>query len=219
MSYREFYRRHLPHWQPPGATLFVTTRLVGSLPSHVITELKRERAFVANGRDKAMKERLFAGERAFRSWDLALDKYAASPKWLQKPEIAALVSEALHYRDRKVYDLLAYCIMPNHLHIVFTPLQQENGEYIALYKIMQSFKRHTAREANKKLGRQGAFWQAESYDHVVRNQGELKRILAYVIHNPVAAGLVSEWERWRWTYLAPALRPEFSNLASSQRGK
>ena len=47
----------------------------------------------------------------------------------------------------------------------------------------------------------GSFWQAESYDHVVRN-GELERIISYVLENPVKAGLVEDWEQWPYTYLA-----------------
>ena len=70
-----------------------------------------------------------------------------------------------------------------------------------LKRIMQSLKRYTARQANKVLERKGAFWQAESYDHVVRDADELVRIVQYVINNPVKAGLVSYWEAWPWTYV------------------
>jgi putative transposase len=66
---------------------------------------------------------------------------------------------------------------------------------------MQSLKRHTARQANLALGRQGAFWQDESYDHVVRNAGEFERIVSYILENPVKAGLVSDWQAWPWSYL------------------
>ena len=66
---------------------------------------------------------------------------------------------------------------------------------------MQRLKGYTATQANKLLGRSGAFWQPESYDHVVR-PGELPRILAYVAENPVKAGLVQEWQQWPHTYLA-----------------
>ncbi len=67
-------------------------------------------------------------------------------------------------------------------------------------KIMQSLKRYTAREANKILGRRGAFWQDESYDHVVRDSNELERIVLYVLHNPVKAGLIEHWRDWKWSY-------------------
>jgi REP element-mobilizing transposase RayT len=66
---------------------------------------------------------------------------------------------------------------------------------------MQSLKRHTARQANRILNRRGTFWQAESYDHVVRDEQELERIVEYVIDNPVKAGLIADGLAWPWTYV------------------
>ena len=51
--------------------------------------------------------------------------------------------------------------------------------------------------------KKGAFWQHESYDHVVRNEKEFERILAYIVNNPVKAGLVADWQDWPYTYMAP----------------
>ncbi len=138
--------------------------------------------------------------RAFGRWDAALDAVTTGPCWLTEAHIAPIIVEALHYRDRREYDLLAFCVMSNHVHLVCTPLQKEDGSYYALYRIMQSLKRHTARQSNLVLQRQGAFWQDESYDHVARDAGELQRIIRYVINNPVKAGLVSNWQDWPWTY-------------------
>lgn len=70
----------------------------------------------------------------------------------------------------------------------------------SLYRILQSLKAYTARRANEIIGQKGAFWQHESYDHVVRNGKELERIIDYVLHNPVKAGKVSSREQWRWSY-------------------
>jgi len=111
-----------------------------------------------------------------------------------------LVAEALHYRDGKVYGLDAYCIMPNHVHVVFTPLPEGADSYCAVSTIMHSLKRHTAHQANRVLGRQGTFWQGESYDHVVRDEEELHRIITYVLNNPVKGGLVQIRDDWRWKY-------------------
>jgi len=67
-------------------------------------------------------------------------------------------------------------------------------------RIMMSLKRHTAFEANKLLGRSGAFWQDESYDHVVRDREELGRIIEYVLDNPIQAGLAHSRRAWQWSY-------------------
>lgn len=113
---------------------------------------------------------------------------------------------------KKEYDLLAYCIMPNHVHLVFTV----RHDYIssirakaratsttARYRvtdILRLIKGSTAREANKILHRTGTFWQHESYDHVVRDGKELERVVRYVINNPVKAGFVAKAEDWKWSY-------------------
>ena len=225
MSHREYYRRHLPHWQPVCATLFVTFRLAGSLPQAIIDRLRDERDA---GMRKAARmvdveqhrtQEYLDERRYFGRWDSALDCSVEGPHWLANPEIAAIVAEALHYRDSRLYHLLAFCIMPNHVHLVCTPLpvgrtgspandaaaRTASPAYEAhsLSSVLQSLKRHTARQANVKLGRRGKFWQEESYDHVVRDADELGRVIRYVISNPVKAGLVESWQDWAWTYRRP----------------
>jgi len=216
---KEFYRRHLPHWQPQDAVFFVTFRLKNSLPYEIIESLRveRERVKVAleqfpeseRARQDYLEERRYFGR-----WDAYLDKAEFGPRWLSQPEIASIVKEAMHYRDGKVFDLHAFCIMSNHVHVVFEPLSRAEwhsalrSEYHSdLQKIMQSLKRHTARQANIILGRRGAFWQDESYDHVIRDNEEYIRIINYVLENPVKAGLVSKWNDWRWTYCKPDMVP------------
>ncbi len=206
-DYRLFYQRHLPHWQPPGATLFVTFRLAGSLPQGVIDKLRsadRQReAALSRIEDLAERQKQADLEtrRAFGRWDAALDRAQNGHRWLADPRVADVVAEALHYRDGKVYELIAFCVMPNHVHLVCTPLSQKDGDYYPLHRILQSLKRHTARQANQILGRQGTFWQAESYDHVVRDGRALERIVEYVVNNPVKAGLIKDGQAWRWTYV------------------
>ncbi len=65
---------------------------------------------------------------------------------------------------------------------------------------MHNIKRNSAKQANKFLDRSGIFWQHENYDHYVRDEGELERIIKYVLNNPVKAGLVDDWEKWKWSY-------------------
>ncbi|MBW8050140.1 MAG: hypothetical protein FVQ77_07350 [Cytophagales bacterium] len=65
---------------------------------------------------------------------------------------------------------------------------------------MRFIKGATAREANKKLRRTGAFWHHESYDHIVRDDAEKLRIISYILENPLNAGSVKDWHDWKWTY-------------------
>jgi REP element-mobilizing transposase RayT len=133
----------------------------------------------------------------FLKIDKLLAQYKNGPVYLNNTRIAETVASSLQYHDSADYDLLCYCIMSNHVHIVFTLLDDARS----LDKIMFSIKRYTAGEANKILNRRGQFWQHESYDHIVRNEKALYNIINYVINNPVDAGLVIKWQDWKWTYL------------------
>jgi REP element-mobilizing transposase RayT len=206
LDYQLFYRRHLPHIQPPGATLFVTFRLAGSIPAEVLEQLIKESRRIEAMLDKIpdpveRRRRAYEEQRRFfGKWDKALDTAQSGPFWLREDCIAAVVAESLHHLDNRKYELDAFCIMPNHGHLVFKPLPKADGRYHAMSAIMHSIKSFTANKANSLLGREGAFWQGESYDHVVRNEAEWRRIVNYVLNNPVAAGLVPRREDWKWSY-------------------
>jgi REP element-mobilizing transposase RayT len=206
LEYRFFYRRRLPHYQPPGATFFISFRLAGSIPAIVEQQLAVESRAVklklATTRDGAAARAEFEHRRLFAKWDSALDSHMAGPRWLEQAAIAQLVRDSLHYDDQRRYRLAAWCAMPNHVHLVCQPLAGSNGQPHSLAAILHALKGATARRANQALGRQGAFWQPESYDHVVRDDHDLARIIAYVLNNPVRAGLVSQREDWPWSYCA-----------------
>jgi len=127
--------------------------------------------------------------------DRILDRAVSGPIHLTRPEIASLTVEALiHGQDQMHhYDLHAYVVMANHVHLLITP-------HIAVVKITRSLKRFTAREANKKLNLTGrTFWQDESYDHQVRDQLEFDRICRYIEVNPVRAGIVVSPSDFPWS--------------------
>ena len=185
MEKKTFYRRDLPHFHPNDAPYFITFRLADSLPRAVIEERKRNATKHPDGM-------------SFSEMDGYLDA-GHGPLWLGEPEIADIVKEALHYRDGKEYLLHAYTIMPNHVHMVLTL-----GNELKLFEVLQSLKRHTARQCNKILLRTGAFWQHESYDHVIRD-GEFGRIIFYVLRNPIKAGLSKTLKGWPYSYVSSDL--------------
>jgi REP element-mobilizing transposase RayT len=196
-SFREYYKRRLPHIQLAGATYFITFRLTNSLPVDTLNKLSAEKQKI-NMLSEGQKE--FAHQAWFATYDDYIDKALHGTLHLRNEQIADLVAQSIRFRDEKVYDLISYCIMPNHVHLVCTPLLKEQDIYLGLTEILHSLKRHTAREANKILGKTGTFWQDESYDHVIRDDAELERIIKYVLHNPVKAGLVKEQAEWKWSY-------------------
>jgi putative transposase len=235
LEFKGRYRRDLPHIQPPGATFFITTRLAGSLPQSVLLRLAQHAAAVkAKGSvagasdteaDRRERERFW-----FREYERLLHEAGSGPRWLVDERIAAILAEAMHYQDGKQYRLDAFCIMPNHLHLVLRPqprteipsgvVLREDGEgnagylqrledgsvrfvkveYYALAAIMHRIKRRSAREGNKILNRRGELWEHESYDHYIRDLEEWQRTIDYVVSNPVKAGLVAHSKDWKWTY-------------------
>lgn len=228
-EYRQFRRRKLPHIHPPGSILFVTLRLVGSIPKAVTQRWKAERTWFAKEMARIDRQvndnqsstnlnqqaRLLSFQRRwFMRFEEILDKAERGPVWLKNEKVAQLVVDSLKYRDGKVFQLNSYCVMSNHLHTVFRPFLDERSLRLDLSAgrpryfsdespldvIMHSFKSYTANEANKLLDRAGAFWETESYDHVVRDETEFYRIQNYVVKNPVKAGLVSDWRDWPWSW-------------------
>ncbi len=135
----------------------------------------------------------------FAKFDALLDQTTHGPAWLRMPDVAAVViTEILALTELRVV-VLAYCLMPNHVHLV-AQLPDEAG--FSASRMMQRLKGRTAVVANRLLGLQGQpFWQHESYDHVVRDGKEQERIIAYVLNNPVKAGLVEEWTQWPYSHV------------------
>jgi REP element-mobilizing transposase RayT len=179
-----YYQRHLPHWQPEGADLFLTWRLYGSLPRSVE---------IPPGQG--------AGK-AFVAADRELDRAAFGPRWLADERVAEGIVAALHYGERQLglYELQTWVVMVNHVHVLLHP-------HAPTAKITKAIKNFSARQANAILGRMGQFWQEESYDHWVRSREELEKIARYIEANPVAAGLVERAVDWRWSSVGQASRP------------
>ena len=91
--------------------------------------------------------------------------------------------------------------MPDHVHLILTPLVDERRQQIfSLIEITRTIKGVSARAINQRLGRHGVVWQEESLDHVLRSSEGLDAKVDYVLQNPVRAGLVTDWREYRWTW-------------------
>lgn len=179
-----FHRRRLPHWQPEGSALFLTWHLQGSLPHGLYPPPGK----VSSGK-------------AFVWMDRHLDSTQKGPRFLRLDPVARVIEHSLHIGEQLGhYQLHAWVIMANHVHVLLTPAIHPS-------RLMASLKGSTAREANKLLGRTGErFWQGEYYDRWVRNEDEFRRIRDYIERNPVKAGLVNEPAAFRWSSAHPAAR-------------
>ena len=208
---KTYYKRNLPHIQPPGATLFVTFRLFGSIPKRFLNELSIEHKHLNrlilktwNRKSNEFTKYYNQQKRLIKKFDDYLHSEKTGLHFLKNESIAELVCSSMMFFDKERYDLLSYCVMSNHVHIVFTPLRINGEEYFALGDIMHSIKSYTAKEANKMLNRTGKpFWVIESFDHFCRDSAEVERVIEYVLNNPVNAGLVSSYDKWSWSYVKP----------------
>jgi len=184
---------YLPHWTMEGAIYFITFRLADSLPRQVLDEWLFERENIIKtakqmGRALSNQEINRLHELHSEKVEKALDA-GYGTCFLREDRIAAIVADALKHFNGERYDLAAWCVMPNHVHVVVRP---RSGQ--ALSDILHAWKSYTANEANKVLGRIGEFWQAESYDHLIRDETEFWRCVKYIVDNPINAGL----RNWEW---------------------
>ena len=120
-----FYRRNLPHWQPPDATFFVTWRLDGSLPRAALERMEEMRRFLNREAARPQKSEAEGQIRRFKKlfalYDSLLDQADSGPLWLKNEGVAAVVEDALLSRYAQMYKLWAYVLMANHVHVFLQP--------------------------------------------------------------------------------------------------
>ncbi len=159
-----------------------------------------------------------AYKRYFAKMDEFLDATPLGPHFLKDPAVSDIVQAKLKAFDGQYYWLIAYTVMSNHVHVLldtYCQLQHlpddikiSDDNYCPYEKFMQLIKGNTSFNCNKLLGRQGSFWQHESFDHLVRDEREFYNVIRYILNNPVKAGLVKNWFDYPMTYL----RPEYASL-------
>lgn len=169
-------RGYLPHFDDPGLIQSVTFRLADSLP-----QSKQHLLELDDDREKR------------REIEKCLNAGCGSC-WLRRSDLAELVEDALLYFDDERYRMLAWIVMPNHVHTVFEP-----AEGNSLGEIVDSWKGHTASEGNAILKRKGSFWAKDYFDRYIRDVEHFRSAVRYVHGNPVKAGLVDEAESFRWS--------------------
>ena len=179
---RRYSRGYLPHVDAPGLTQFITFRLAESLP----------RSFLADC-ETALKGKLISETEYRRRIEYYLDK-GIGPRHLAIESVAACIAETIVKFHGTRYDLRAWVIMPNHVHLLFDPI---NG--YALAQIMHSIKSFTVNFANRHLGLEGRFWSPEYFDRFIRDRVHMSRAKLYIENNPVKAGLCSIPEEWPWS--------------------
>ena len=113
---------------------------------------------------------------------------------LARPETASLMQDVLLHFDGDRYRIWAWCVMPNHVHVV-----AEQCEGWELARVVHAWKSFSANQINRVLGRNGAVWMREYFDRFMRNDDHLWTTIDYVENNPVEANLCATAADWRWS--------------------
>jgi Rad3-related DNA helicase/REP element-mobilizing transposase RayT len=184
----------LPHWTKTGSIYAICFRLADSLPPPILEAWRSERlTIVENAKRERRPLSLEESNRLEKLHSERVESYLDAGHgecWLKQPEIAKIAANAFKHFEGKRYHLLAWCIMPNHVHLVVQPLHA-----VRLPALIHSWKSWIAKEANKLLNRAGDFWQPEYYDHVIRDEQDLQHAVQYAFENPEKSGIPA-WE-WR----------------------
>ncbi len=180
--HRGWHRRaYLPHCDFPGLIQSVSIRLFDSVPQAVIERWRRELEVT---HEKNLRAKLCTRIEAYSDMGYGCCLLA-------EPRTAKIVESGFLHFDGTRYDLLAWCVMPNHAHIVFVPRADHS-----MSKILHSWKSHAAHKANQLLDRNGDFWFPDYFDEFMRSTKHLESTIDYVELNPDTAKLVATREQW-----------------------
>lgn len=175
-------RGYLPHFDA-GETQSVTFRLRDSLPAAVLDRiLEHLQGLRESDLPAATREEHLAVERT-------LDRGFGS--CLLRGRAGQIVEDGLLFFDGDRYRLHAWCVMPNHVHVLFTPSPTRS-----MSDIVHSWKSYTAHKINRLLGRSGSLWEVDYYDRYIRNEEHYWNALTYIEQNPVAARLCDHASEW-----------------------
>jgi REP element-mobilizing transposase RayT len=189
-------RGRLPHWEKEEGLYFVTFHLADSLPRTALAKIAERRHILLSAKQKNAsllpEQKALLAAYSHTRMEEYFDRGAGSCPFLDM-RIAGAMAAALRFREGTHYRLLAWCIMPNHVHVVAKLFP---GRELAM--VIKSWKNFSAKAANLALGHKGRFWQREYYDRMIRDGAEFGRAIRYILENPTKAGL----KNWTWVWSA-----------------
>jgi REP element-mobilizing transposase RayT len=188
------YQRSMPHWRQAGATYFVTFRLADSLPSSKLAELRdeRDRWCETHPEPSDFEHQRFEKQRMQRieTWlDAGHGACLLKKQALQK-QLAACLQR---FQDQ-LFQLGAFAIVPNHVHLVVRPHEKH-----PLENLIGAWKRFSAVAINRSRGLTGNLWQEESFDRIIRDTPHLRKVINYTERNlEKAQGVGTFWLNPAW---------------------
>jgi len=186
---------NVPHWRQDGVTYFLTWRTADSMPKERVDAWYAEREEWLKKHPEPWEAR--TEEEYYQlfpdRWEKWLDECHGECV-LARPELRMIVEDVLRHGDEASlppaatrasqlpkYRLKDFVVMPNHVHVLVTPL----GEH-TLSELVQEWKSVSSHRINKALGRKGEFWQKEYFDHIVRSAEQLEKFRSYIQRNPLS---------------------------------
>jgi putative transposase len=179
-GFRGWHQRgYLPHFDAPSVTQAVTFVLADSFP----TKRRAEWESIPNQCEESVQRKKLQG------W---LDR-GHGECWNGRPDVARIVEEVLREAHTREYQIRAWVIMSNHIHVILDVWD------VPLATLVGKWKGKSAHLANALLRRRGKFWQEDYFDTLIRNAEHLKRAIRYTEQNPVKAFLVKSAHDWQWS--------------------
>jgi REP element-mobilizing transposase RayT len=189
--------RQLPHWSQAGTLCFITWRTDDSIPAPVLANWMAERTrwlhqHGINPAEGGWRKRLADlppdtraeyHRRFTNRWNEWLDDCHGECV-LKRPELSEIVAKSLWHFHTDRYLLTDYVVMPTHVHVLAAFTDEDT-----MLLQCESWKRYTATNINRALGRKGRFWQEDAFDHLVRSELHFQWFRRYIAENPIQARL------------------------------
>jgi putative transposase len=191
LGFRGWHSRgYLPHFDRPGLLQFINYRLADSMPKACRGEWAP----------------LFAIEddlKRYEKIESYLDRSLGACE-LRDSRAASIIEANWLHMDGKEYRVLAWCVMPNHVHLLVEVWQKPQAQLIRDWKGL------TARRINRVLGRTGQLWQEDYWDRYIRDEEHCRKVMHYIEMNPVKAGLAKASREWPFS--SARFRDEYNRL-------
>jgi REP element-mobilizing transposase RayT len=126
--------------------------------------------------------------------------FSTHKEFVLPEETRTLVFDHCLFENGRKIHMHAFVVMPDHVHLLFTPLESDRGEPYALAEIMHGIKGASSHSVNKLLSRQGTLWEPESFDRITRSDADFEYRVLYIVQNPIAAGLAKGPDDYRWAW-------------------
>jgi putative transposase len=193
LGFRGWHSRgYLPHFDNPGVIQFLNYRLADAMP-----ETRRSEWMALFEIDDDLKR--------YEKIESYLDQGRGNCE-LGNVLAASIVQENWLRLDGKEYRMLAWCVMPNHVHLLVEMWEKPQA------RLIRNWKGYTARHINRVLGRTGQLWQEDYWDRYIRDDAHYRKVIRYIEMNPVKAGLVQSPQEWPFS--SACFRDEFNRLRS-----